>query len=229
MADADLLVHAEGVSKSYGRGRRRSEIVLLDAGFEIRRHDRIALVGPSGSGKSTLVHLIAALDDPTAGTIEWPGLAPRDRLRPGSVGVAFQGPSLLPPLTVVENVALPLLLLDRSQREANAEAFRLIRRFDLRSVAQKLPEELSGGQLQRAALVRALAGEPSLVLADEPTGQQDRRSGHRILTALLLETRRTGAAVLVATHDRSVAERLGRTWTLRDGRLFSPEVIASSP
>jgi ABC-type lipoprotein export system ATPase subunit len=158
----------------------------------------------------------------------WPALGPSDRLRPGLVGVGFQGPSLLPALTVAENVALPLLLMNRSQSEANWEALRLIRRFHLLEVAAKLPEEVSGGQLQRAGLARALAGEPRLVLVDEPTGQQDRATGRLVVSVLLEEVDRTGAALVVATHDRSVAEQLAVRWTLGDGRLLREEGVASS-
>ena len=227
MDEGTLLVRAEGVSRVYGRDE--AAVTVLDrVSFEVWAGDRIALVGPSGSGKSTLLHLVGALDRPTSGTIVWPALGPSDRLRPGLVGVGFQGPSLLPALTVAENVALPLLLMNRSQSEANREALRLIGRFHLLEVAAKLPEEVSGGQLQRAGLARALAGEPRLVLVDEPTGQQDRATGRLVVSVLLEEVDRTGAALVVATHDRSVAEQLAVRWTLGDGRLLREEGVASS-
>jgi ABC-type lipoprotein export system ATPase subunit len=221
------LVRAVEVSREYGRGDAMVT-ALAAATFELRAAERVALIGPSGSGKSTLLHLVAGLDRPSAGMIEWPALGPFDRLRPGPIGVAFQGPSLLPPLTVLENVALPLLLMDRSQHEAGAEAAGLIEDLGVAEVTGKLPEELSGGQLQRAGLARAMAGGPRLLVVDEPTGQQDQVSGGRVVDVLLRFAERTGAALLVATHDPAVAGRLSATWTLRNGRLLTEGVGASS-
>ena len=131
-------------------------------------------MGPSGSGKSTLLHLMAGLDDPTVGTVSWPGIGPRSGLRPGPVTVIFQGPSLLAPLTVEENVALPLVLDGMGDAEAHRAARATLDVVDLLDLRDKLPEEISGGQAQRVAVARALAGAPRLILADEPTGQLDR-------------------------------------------------------
>ncbi|MFN2545288.1 MAG: ABC transporter ATP-binding protein [Actinomycetota bacterium] len=222
------MVRAIDLTRTFGRDTR-SVSALVGATFEMYPGERLALIGPSGSGKSTLLHLVAGLDRPTSGSIEWPALGPPVHLRPGRVGVAFQGPSLVPALTVLENVALPLLLMGRPESEADAEAARLIARFDLEDVAAKLPEELSGGQQQRAAVARALAGEPALILADEPTGQQDRVTGQRVIDGLLAGAGESGAALVVATHDGSVAGRMADRWMLRDGRLLTGERVASSP
>jgi len=224
---AEYLVRMDAVSRIYGRGE--SAVAALDeVSFDVAPGDRIAVIGPSGSGKSTLLHLLAGLDAPTSGRIEWPGLGPPERLRPGPVGFAFQGPSLLPPLTVKENVALPLLLIDRDEKEADVEAVRLLDALRLTEVSDKLPEELSGGQLQRAGLARALVGYPRLVLADEPTGQQDRETGRLVVDVLLQEAGRSEAAVVVATHDRSVADRLAQQRELVNGRVVGEEVAPSS-
>jgi ABC-type lipoprotein export system ATPase subunit len=126
---------------------------------------------------------------------------------------------LLPPLTVLENVELPLLLAGTSDEDARAEARDLIGLLDLAAVADKLPEELSGGQAQRAGVARALVGRPRLVLADEPTGQQDRVSAHRVVDIVLERTEATGAALVVATHDVAMAERFPIRWVLEDRRL----------
>jgi len=214
----DVLVRAVGLSRVYGVDAKVR--ALHDADFEVRKGDRIALVGPSGSGKSTVLHLIAGIDAPTAGVIEWPGIGSVEALRPGPVALSFQGPSLLPPLDVIENVALPILLDGGTEVDARARAQDLIDRFGLSDVALRLPEELSGGQLQRAGLARALAGRPTLLLADEPTGQQDREGGMRLMDVVLrCMDEVDGGALLVATHDRAVADRLGTSWRIEGGTL----------
>jgi putative ABC transport system ATP-binding protein/lipoprotein-releasing system ATP-binding protein len=214
----ELLVCAEGLTRSYGSGPSAVD-AIRDATFAIEASERIALVGPSGSGKSTLLHLIGGLDRPTSGDIAWPALGPPEGLRPGPVAIAFQGPSLLPPLTVLENVALPVLLAGGTERDATLAAGRLLERFEIDAVGDKLPEELSGGQSQRAGLARALAGEPRLVLADEPTGQQDHATAARMMDALVSLIEGLGAALVVATHDLVIAERLTTRWSVESGRL----------
>jgi ABC-type lipoprotein export system ATPase subunit len=212
---SDVLVRASGLRRQFGNGPG-AVVAVAGATFEIRERDRIALTGPSGSGKTSLVHLIAALDQPSGGVIEWPALGQAEDLRPGPVGVAFQGPSLLPPLTVAENVALPALLAGAADTEAAAEAGTLIDRLGLSEVASKLPEEISGGQAQRAGLARALVGRPRLILADEPTGQLDRSSAAELIDVLLEQVNATNAALVVATHDAAVADRLPLRWSMTE-------------
>src|SRR5206468_4597076 len=153
---------------------------------------------------------------PTGGTIAWPAFGTPDLLRPKRVRVAFQGPSLLPQLTVAENVALPLLLAGTDETNAHDASLRCLADLSMSEVAQKLPSELSGGQLQRAGLARAFVGTPGLVLADEPTGQQDRPGAAAVLEAMFAAVLRIGAALVVATHDAAVADRFGRRWSMRD-------------
>ena len=210
---SDVLVRAAGLKKQFGNGRG-AVAAVAGATFEIREGDRIALTGPSGSGKTSLLHLIAALDQPSAGVIEWPALGRAENLRPGPVGVAFQGPSLLPPLTVAENVALPALLAGAADEEATAAAGALIVQLGLAEVADKLPEEISGGQAQRAGLARALVGRPRLILADEPTGQLDQASAAALIDVLLENVTATHAALVVATHDAAMAGRLPLRWSM---------------
>lgn len=224
---SDFVVSGRGLGRTFGSGRS-AVVAVADATFDVRPGDRIALAGPSGSGKSTLLHLLAALDTPTSGTIEWPALGPADRLRPGPVSFAFQGPSLLPPLSVVENVALPLLLAGVAEDEATAAASEMLERLDLTPLAEKLPEEISGGQAQRAGVARALVGRPRLVLADEPTGQQDRDGGRRVLEAMVASANASGATLVVATHDRAVAERFPIGWSMEDGRLETEVTLCST-
>jgi ABC-type lipoprotein export system ATPase subunit len=219
---SDVVVRAAGVARTFGRGRA-AVVAVHGASGEIRGGARVALTGPSGSGKSTLLHLLAGLDEPTVGTVTWPALGERHQLRPGPVAVVFQGPSLLPPLDVAENVALPLLLAGVPAAEAAEAAGRALERLGLEDLSAKLPEELSGGQAQRVAVARALAGRPRLILADEPTGQLDHATGAAVVDALLETAAALGAALVVATHDPRVADRLSTRWTMDDGRLVTPE------
>ena len=223
----ETLVRALSIERAYGSGGEQVRAVT-DATFTVEAGDTVALLGPSGSGKSTLLHLLAGLDVPTSGSIEWPALGGRQDLRPGRVGVAFQGPSLLPPLTVVENVALPMILGGADEDDATAAALDLLEVFEVAVVANKLPEELSGGQSERAGIARAFSGSPRLVLADEPTGQQDRATGGRVLEAIVTVAVLGGAALVVATHDAAIAQRLTSRWVMRDGTLRTEELTCSS-
>ena len=168
---------------------------------------------------------MAGLDDPTVGIgVVARDRRPRARCGPGPVAVVFQGPSLLPPLTVLENVALPLILGGARRRRArDARRARRSSALDLAELADKLPEEISGGQAQRVAVARALAGAPRLLLADEPTGQLDRASGAAGgRRAARRAAEHAGAALVVATHDPTVAERLAQRWEMHSGRLVDP-------
>ncbi|HKT00869.1 MAG TPA: ATP-binding cassette domain-containing protein [Rugosimonospora sp.] len=185
----------------------------------VRPDTRVALTGRSGSGKSTLLHLLAGLDQPTAGELCWPGLDGCPAGRPGVVGFVFQGPSLLAPLDAAENVALPLVLAGRSPADAQSRARDALDRAGVAELAGKLPEELSGGQAQRVAVARVLASQPRLILADEPTGQLDAAHRDEVVTLLVEAADALGAGLVVATHDARVADRLPARWTMQDGRL----------
>ena len=198
-------------------------VALADATCEVEPGAQIALMGPSGSGKSTLLHIMAGIDRPTSGEIHWPALGDINSLRPGPVGVVFQAPSLLPPLTVIENVALPLLLQGIDERSATNAALEALSILELDALSNKLPEELSGGQSQRVAIARVLAGGPSLILADEPTGQLDHDTGAHVIDVLLAASDASGAALVINTHDPAIAERFATRWIMRDGHLTVPE------
>ncbi|HEY6423266.1 MAG TPA: ABC transporter ATP-binding protein, partial [Pseudonocardiaceae bacterium] len=174
------LVECIEVSRTFTRGVEVAGVRTVSCTVETEM--RVALTGPSGSGKSTLLHLLAGLDIPTAGTLRWPGLGRAPAGRPGTVGVVFQGPSLIPVLTVVENVTLPLLLAGIGEDDAVERACAALDRLAIGELACKLPEELSGGQAQRVAVARVLASRPRLILADEPTGQLDQDTGHRVVS-----------------------------------------------
>lgn len=207
------------VARSFERGGRTIE-ALSPVTCRIGEGDRVALVGPSGSGKSTLLHLMAGLDIPTRGEIRWPLLGERDTLRPGKVAMVFQSASLMPPLSVVENVELPLILggFHGDARQAALAALDLV---GLAGLAEKLPEELSGGQGQRVAMARAVAARPQLLLADEPTGQLDEATGLALMDGLLGWLAGSRTALVVATHDSTVAARMEQVWHMDHGHLHS--------
>jgi ABC-type lipoprotein export system ATPase subunit len=218
MSPREPLVRCIGAGRTYGAGQAAT-VALQPTGCEVFPGARIALVGPSGSGKSTLLHLLAGLDEPTVGTVEWPAIGPRRALRPGPIAVVFQGPSLLPPLTVLENVSLPAVLGGATDARAREMARSALELLDLGELADKLPEEISGGQAQRVAVARAVAGEPRLILADEPTGQLDRAHGTVLVDVLLAAADHTDAALIVATHDPTVAARLPERWEAHSGHI----------
>ncbi|MFN7341057.1 MAG: ABC transporter ATP-binding protein [Opitutia bacterium] len=220
------LAVLQGVRKTYRMGDE--DVHALDGvDLTLERDELAAILGPSGSGKSTLMHILGFMDQPTAGRILFEGEdvshLPPDRrawYRSHRVGFIFQSFNLLPRLTVVENVALPLLYREDAGDEAAREA-RAREALDRVGMGHRLghrPTELSGGERQRVAIARAIVGRPSLILADEPTGNLDTRNVDRVL-ALLAELRREGIAVLLVTHDLAVAEHASRVITMRAGRI----------
>lgn len=223
----DALVHGSEVARTFGEGAG-AVVAVHDAHCAVFSGDHIAVMGTSGSGKSTLLHLLAGLDAPTVGAITWPVIGTRTQLRPGPIGVVFQSPSLMPPLTVLENVTLPLLLMGMERDDAQSQARQALGRLDLEDLAEKLPEELSGGQAQRVAIARILASRPRLILADEPTGQLDLATGSHVIDALVAVATATKAGLVVNTHDPAVAERFPTRWAMADGRLTTPEVCTCS-
>ncbi len=215
------LVQAEALQRVFCQAR--TDIVAVShASCNIFPGDRIAITGRSGSGKSTLLHLFAGLDFPTSGTISWPALGPQENLRPKQIGVALQMPGLMPSLTVVENVALPLLLGEIAPDDAQAAARNVLDQLELANLADKLPEELSGGQAQRVALARACITYPRLILADEPTGQLDHPTAQRLFDLLLAALAGHDTALVIATHDPAVADRLDCIWEMQQGILMGP-------
>jgi ABC-type lipoprotein export system ATPase subunit len=215
---AKALVEFTQLGRTYYRGK--TPVVALEgATASVQAGGRIAVVGPSGGGKSTLLQLMGGLDSPTSGTITWPSLGKPETLRPRQVGYVFQTLSLLAPLTVLENVELPLLMADEKADTARALAIAALNKLDLMMIAQKLPEELSGGQAQRVAIARAFAGSPKMILADEPTGQLDHPTAQHLFDALFSALEGSDAALVVATHDLAIAKRLRTQWRLSHGRL----------
>jgi ABC-type lipoprotein export system ATPase subunit len=223
-SDTQMLVRCVDVARTYGSGPTAT-VALHGSSCTIAPGAQIAITGPSGSGKSTLLHLMAGLDEPTVGTVTWPAIGGQDALRPGPLAMVFQGPSLLPPLTVLENVALPLQLNGVREDEARRAAVLALGRLQLDDLIDKLPEELSGGQAQRVAVARVLAGTPRLILADEPTGQLDRRSADAVIDTLIQVAAEHDSALVVSTHDPRVAERFATRWSVTDGHLTTDSEV----
>ena len=214
------LVRCTDLTRTYGSGTAAVH-ALRGVSCTLRPGMRVALTGPSGSGKSTLMHLLAGLDTPTSGTLTWPGLDGSPAGRPGLVSVVFQGPSLLPPLDVTENIALPLLLAGCPERQARERATAALHDVGLDELAARLPEELSGGQAQRVAVARALAAGPRVILADEPTGQLDSAHAAEVAGLLLDAAARLNAALVLSTHDLTIADRLPQRWRMDNGVMVA--------
>lgn len=220
-----MILEAIDLSKIYDGGETRVQ-ALRTASLSLERGDFVALMGPSGCGKSSLLHLCGAMDRPTSGriVIEGTPLQGLDdlgltRLRRTRIGFVFQFFNLLPTLTVGENVALPLLLAGVSKTKAEGEASRWIDRVGLASRQEHYPQQLSGGEMQRTALARAVAHHPALLLADEPTGNLDSGNSRRVLELLRELNDETGVAVLLATHSGEIAAGAKRVLRMRDGVL----------
>jgi ABC-type lipoprotein export system ATPase subunit len=179
----------------------------------------IGIIGPSGSGKTTLLHVLAGLEHPGSGSVSWPALGARPSSRIGRVSLAFQSPSLVTALDVAENVALPLVLAGVDERAAREQALGALERLELDPLCNQLPEELSGGQAQRVGLARALVSRPSMLLCDEPTGQVDAETGSALLEVLLADAAERKSAVVIATHDAAIIDRLAARWSIADGCL----------
>jgi ABC-type lipoprotein export system ATPase subunit len=222
------LLELRGVAKRYRQGAQ--EVLALDGvDLDVAAGEFVSLVGRSGSGKSTLLHLAGGLDVPDAGHVRVDGrdlssmsVGDRAAMRRRTVGFVFQFFHLLPTLTVAENVELPLLL-DRRRRRDGAVAT-LLDRLGIGHRGGHLPAELSGGEMQRAAIARALVTGPSLLLADEPTGNLDSETATAILDLLTGVVRDAGVALVLVTHDTDAARRGSRVLHLRDGKLVDDEV-----
>jgi ABC-type lipoprotein export system ATPase subunit len=221
-SSAGPVVSCEEVGHTYGTGPT-AVVAVHGVSCEVPRGARIALTGPSGSGKSTLLHMMAGLERVTGGQLSWPALGSHPGSRPGVIGVIFQGPSLIPALDVIENIALPLVLAGVPNAEARERALEALAQLDLEWMAPKLPDELSGGQSQRVAVARVLATRPALILADEPTGQLDHEAGRHVVDVLVHAADALDAALVISTHDPDIADRLPVHWQMHDGSLITVE------
>jgi putative ABC transport system ATP-binding protein len=227
----DVLIRTVNLTKVYGSGE--NAVRALDGvDLTVQRGELMAVMGPSGCGKSTLLNMLGALDQPTAGEVLVAGenlarLRDVDTFRARTVGFVFQLHNLLPTLSALENVEVPMQGQSRSPGEAARDrsrrerARRLLELVGLAGRPNALPAQLSGGQRQRVAVARALANDPALLLADEPTGSLDSQSGEEILDLLAELNRSQGATILVVTHDRRVAQSTQRILRMSDGRIVA--------
>ncbi len=226
----DHIITMRGIRKVYDTGKVKVE-ALRGVELVVARGEFVAVVGPSGSGKSTLLNLLGCLDTPSDGEYMLGGEAvaglDRDQLadvRNRRVGFVFQNFNLLPQLTALENVEMPMLFGGVGRRERRRRALEHLARVGLADRVDHKPTELSGGQMQRVAIARALAMEPDIVLADEPTGNLDTSSGGDVMS-VLEELWTQGRTLIVVTHDKGLSRRAGRVVEIKDGRVVSDSAV----
>ncbi len=204
---------------------------LRGVSLDVEKGSFVAIMGPSGSGKSTLMNIIGCLDRPTEGSVEIEGIktARMDRsqlayIRNRKIGFIFQSFNLLPRVSALDNVKLPFLYSDQPKDHHKEKALKLLKMVGLENRIMHKPNELSGGQKQRVAIARALVNDPAIILADEPTGNVDSRSGLEIMT-LLQKLNNEGMTILMVTHDRSIAQHSERIINFSDGRIIREEIV----
>jgi putative ABC transport system ATP-binding protein len=233
MNDAAPLIRLEGLGKVFYTDEVETH-ALSDVHLEVKKGEYVAISGPSGCGKSTLLSILGLLDSPTGGSYQLNGAAVQDlgpsqrsRIRNREIGFIFQSFNLIGDLTVYENVELPLTYRGMRAAERKERATRALERVGMGHRAKHLPSQLSGGQQQRVAVARALVGEPSILLADEPTGNLDSRNGEAVME-LLRDLHRAGSTICMVTHDTRFARHAERTVHLFDGRVVSEEEAAQA-
>jgi putative ABC transport system ATP-binding protein len=226
------MIQLENVMRDYGDGK--AVHALNNVCLEIHRGERVAVMGPSGAGKSTLLNLICGLDEPTGGAVRIDGVNiasldddARTRLRREKIGMIFQTFNLLATLTAIENVSLPLRLQGMSRREADRRARAMLDRVGLTGRVTHRPDELSGGERQRIAIARALIFHPPILLADEPTGNLDSKTGEEILGLLDDLHQEFNATILMVTHNPEAAAHCDRILWLRDGNMVREERVGA--
>lgn len=228
-SDAPLLT-GKALTREFDEGTVKA---LRGVDFTINQGEFVAVTGPSGCGKSTLLQLLGALDRPSSGTLLFRGESIPDnpdpaRYRASEVGFIFQAFHLLPTFTAAENVQIPMFESHRSLSERHERALELLRLVGLEDRLDQFPAKLSGGERQRVAVARSLANEPSLLLADEPTGNLDSENAHSVLDLIIHLQQEQGRTMVLVTHDLTIAERAGRILHMIDGRIVSDQATAAN-
>jgi len=226
------IIHIEQLRKSYFMGQQELQ-VLKGVSLDIYKNEYVSLMGPSGSGKSTLMNILGCLDSPTAGSYILNGhdvsKMPDNALaevRNKEIGFVFQQFNLLPRLTALENVALPLIYAGISKSQRNEKAMQVLEKVNLTDRSHHKPNELSGGQCQRVAIARALVNDPSLILADEPTGNLDTKTSYEIMD-IFGKIHAGGNTVVLVTHEEDIAQHSHRIVRLRDGLIETDKKVES--
>lgn len=221
----ETVIECRGVSKTYADGLLKVD-VLSSVDFQVAAGEGVGIIGASGSGKSTLLHILGGLDTPSGGEVLIRGQqlsrlnqAELGALRNRHLGFVYQFHHLLPEFSALENVMMPLLVARRPKAEAEAQATEMLEKVGLKARMLHRPGELSGGERQRAAIARALVTRPACLLADEPTGNLDRHNAAHVFELMLELKRELGTALIVVTHDDTLARRFDRVLIMRDGRL----------
>jgi putative ABC transport system ATP-binding protein len=221
---SNILIEAKNVKKEYEMGEEKVE-AIKNISLKVKEGEFISIIGPSGSGKSTLLHIFGCLDLPTSGEYLYRGKEVStysdDQLsafRNREIGFVFQFFYLLPRENVLENVKLPLLYRDTTEKVRNDMAVRALEKVGMKQRKNHLPTELSGGERQRVAIARALVGEPNLILADEPTGNLDTKTGESIIS-IFEELYKTGKTIIMITHEKELAEKAEKIIKIRDGKI----------
>lgn len=227
---ADAIITAAGLTKSFGPTQAVRGIDL-----EVKRGEVLAVMGPSGSGKSTLVHLLAGVLTPDSGDVTLDGIDltalsadARARVRLDRIGFVFQFGQLLPDLSALDNVALPLLMQGVGKRSARKRALAGLEQLGLADHVNQVPGKMSGGQAQRVAIARALVTKPSVLFADEPTGSLDSMAAENVLNAMLEVVRASGTTVVLITHDPRTAAYADREIVVRDGRISGAPAVVNA-
>ncbi len=218
------MIRATNILKKYGEGELELT-VLKDINLEIQDGEFVAIIGPSGAGKSTLLYQISLLDEPTSGEIFIDEVdtskltqTQKTALRLSKLGYVFQDYALLPELTALENVGLPMIMQGMTKKEAYEKAKKALSRIGLGEKFQNLPNQLSGGQQQRVSIARAIAHDPKILFADEPTANLDSASSHMVMESFL-ELHKEGQTIIMVTHEDEYAKKAGRIIGLKDGKI----------
>ncbi|MCK8045998.1 lipoprotein-releasing ABC transporter ATP-binding protein LolD [Shewanella sp. 1CM18E] len=229
----ELLLQVSNVSKRYQEGTVDTQ-VLHDVDLQVFKGEQLAIVGSSGSGKSTLLHIMGTLDSPTSGKVTMLGedlyklsSARQAKVRNENLGFIYQFHHLLPEFTALENVSMPALIQGKSRKQVEAKATALLERVGLGHRLKHTPAEMSGGERQRVAIARALINDPKLVLADEPTGNLDAKSGEAVYQLITELAAQFGTAFVVVTHDQKLAARMDRQLHMKDGRLVQQQELTA--
>jgi putative ABC transport system ATP-binding protein len=219
------IIRLKNVGKTYLMDEVQVQ-ALKNVDLDVKEKDFVAIMGPSGSGKSTMLHLIGCLDRPTSGKVFLNGTdisklndSKLARLRGKEIGFVFQTFNLYPTLTAKENVELPMMIIEKGKKERQERALNLLRTVGLEGRVNHLPSQLSGGERQRVAIARALANDPNLILADEPTGNLDSKSGDEIMK-IFVNLNKDGKTIVVITHDQTIASHAKETVRIKDGEII---------